>query len=240
VKLWNFENALQIFRNNQNMKTQHASIILLSSFFLCGCVITSHRSEMIEPVIHFTPPLDAQTMLLIAAQDERPTVETEREPSTEYLYTSYFFPVDGNAENVSKQIGDSIVRFGGAQFYFAKNSLPTNAVGINFKLEHWYARTLRDPKQPPIIVKGEFAGMLELQRDGHIIFSRHIQEEGIPTVVDTYIVFESEKKQTPQLIEKAMEDTANTAFSKGLAQIMIALQDNWQQLQTNTVPIRTP
>lgn len=189
---------------------------------------------MVEPVIHLNPPLDAQISLLIAGQDERPTVETEREPSTEYLYSSYFFPVDGNAENVAKEIGDHVVKYGGALTYSVKNTLPADAIGINFKLEHWYARTLRDPKQPPIIVKGEFAGTLELQRNGHILFSRHIQEEGIPTVVDTYIVFESEKKQTPHLIEKAMENTANTAFSKGLAQIMIALQDNWQLLQSGT------
>jgi hypothetical protein len=216
------------------MKTHYASIILLSSFFLCGCVITSHRSAMIEPVIHLNPPLDPQIPVLIAGQDERPTVETEREPSTEYLYTSCFFPVGGNAKNVAKEIGDHIVKYGGSLTYSVKNTLPADALGINFKLEHWYARTLRDPKQPPIIVKGEFAGTLELQRGGHIIFSRHIQEEGIPTVVDTYIVFESEKKQTPQLIEKAMENTANTAFSKGLAQIMIAIQENWHLLQAGT------
>lgn len=220
------------------MKTRYGSIIILCSFFLCGCVITNHRSAMVEPVIHLNPPLDSQISLLIAGQDERPTVETEKGPSAEYVYTSYFFPVDGNAENVAKEIGDHVVKYGGASTFYVKTMLPlmfpADAVGINFKLEHWYARTPRHPKHAPIIVTGEFAGTLEVQRNGNTLFSRHIQEEGIPTVVDTYIVFESEKKQTPQLIEKAMENTANTAFSKGLAQIMIALQDNWQLLQSGT------
>ena len=174
------------------------------------------------------PPLNPNTVLQIYVEDARPSTETEKEPSTHYLYSGAVFSTEKNVETIAKALRGVTAKFGGAQNIQLVDRLPSNGLAVIFTLEHWYSRTARRPQRAPIIVDGEFAGTVALQRDGRALATRRIEAKGDPSVLDTYIVFEREKRETQQLIVNAMEQTANSSEQKGYLELLNFFQANRQ------------
>ena len=213
------------------MKARLAIIPLSLALLLTGCVITPAPRQGTMPTWRLQPPLNPDVALQIYVQDARPAVEIEKKPSTDYLYSGTLFAVDGNALTVGMALRDLIVKYGGARNIHLADTTPSDGTAIVFTLEHWYSRTELKPEKPPIFVTGEFSGTLAIKRDGKVLATQQIRAVGTPSVVDTYIIFDSEKRQTPGLIVKAMERTANFSEQKGYAEIMNVLQDDWHLFQ---------
>jgi hypothetical protein len=207
--------------------------LAIAVIFLCcgGCAVTPAPRERAQTGYRFSPQLPVTTPIQVFVVDKRPTVELEKAASTGYLYSGNLFAVEGNAKTVATDIGKYSVQFGGAQRFEVVEKIPSRGPAISFQLEHWYSRMPRKPEKTPILVTGTFGGTLTLYRDGKLLSSRTFQVEGTKTFLDTYIVFESEKKQTPKLIWNAMLQAANSAQQAGYRELFGILQQTWPVLQ---------
>ena len=213
------------------------SIIVVSCFLaliIGGCAVPDRPRQTSKPTMswHFKPQLSVLTPLQLYVQDTRPSDELASPPSAEYLYSGSIFAVQGNAKTIAEDLGTMAVRFGGAQVTQLVETSPPHGPAISFTLEHWYSRTELKPKKAPLVIRGSFSGVVMLLLDGQVLASRRIQTEGVPSVVDMYIVFDSEKRETPRMIRTGMERTANSSQQQGYAEIASFLQENWHLLQT--------
>jgi hypothetical protein len=214
------------------MKNRLRIAVATFTLLLAGCVAPTPS----EPTVarwHLEPQLSSAKELQIYVNDSRPVVEREKDPSTAFLYTGALFAADKSAETVAMDLGAMAVKFGGAQNYQLASSIPTNGPVIIFTLEHWYSRTALNPKSFPVVVEGEFSGTIVLQRNGTALDSRHVEAKGIPTVVDSDINSESDKRETQKLIARAMEKTANSSQQRAYSKIMDFFQETWNGLSSS-------
>lgn len=192
---------------------------------LCGC-IASHNVRQALPSWKLQPGLNPGTVLQLYVEDGRPVVEREREPSTDYVYTGNFGSVDSNARDIAADFSDLIQRYSGASTTRIVSNPPSSGWAIVFKLEHWFARVERNPKGAQVIIQGEFAGKMSLQRDGQILATRQFHTNGVPTVVDrTKYYWEADK--TPVMVKNGMANTANSSQQRAYYQMLDFWQESW-------------
>jgi hypothetical protein len=211
------------------MNTGSVLVTATIPLILVGCFApASHEAP--SSTWHLRPPLDPSATLHVYVVESRPAVELEKQPSSDYLYSGALFATEGNARTVAAALGGLSMKFGGATRFQITSQPPSAGPAVVFALEHWYSRTLLKPEKAPILVDGEFSGALTLQRDGRVLASRQVKAQA-SALVDTYIVFEREKRETPRLLAKAMEQCANNAEQKGYAEVMNFFQQSWSALQ---------
>ena len=216
---------LEAIRLLQSMKI---NVVIAVAVILSGCATPPQQQHEIPSTTYrLNPPLDPGKALQVFVEDVRPRVEIEKEPTTDFLYSGSLFSVEGNAKTVAQAIVALVIKFGGTTEACASATNPASGAVIVFRLEHWYSRMARKAEKPPLVVNGQFSGNLILQRDGNEMANRHITANGTPSIVDTYISSEGEKRQTPGLIAKAMEQTANSAEQGGYREIIKYLQETW-------------
>ena len=214
------------------MNTKLILVGCVLGLFTAGCVVPRQRQARSPAAIwHFRPQLSPDRPLQLYVRDTRPSDELANPPSAEYLYTGSIFPAAEHAATIAEDLGTLAVQCGGAQTTRAVEASPQLGPAISFTLEHWYARTPLKPEKAPIVIRGSFSGVVMLLLDGQVVASRRIEKEGAPSIVDTYIVSNSEKRQTPGLIRTGMERTANDSQQRGYAVIAEFLQENWHLLQ---------
>lgn len=198
---------------------------------LLGCVRTTPPPREVSAANYrLRPAFDPGATVQVFVEDDRPHLETEREPSTDFVYSGALFAAEGNAKTVADGISQIIVKFGGAPNARISGIDPASGPAIVFKLEHWYSRYSRAPRKSDksvVLVEGQFSGTVILKRDGKPVATRQITAVGTPSAVDMYVVFDREKRQTAGLFAKAMERTANSAEQNGYREIAKFLQEAW-------------
>jgi len=173
------------------------------------------------------PRFDAGTKLLIAVHDERPALETEKTPSTKYLYTGAVSPTEAHTVTVGHNIGILVVKNRGARQYAVTNAIPDDCVGLDLTLAHWYSRLDREANTPSRSVEAEFAGTLALRQDGRILAQCQVRAQDTSTVENVSFVWDSQQQQTSKPVLAVMEKTANGAFNDALIEILNALEKHW-------------
>jgi hypothetical protein len=201
-------------------------IITLFIMAVCfsGCTNPTPSPKSLAPL---TPTLPEESPVAVVVIDKRPAIETERTPSGEYLYSGALFAVEGHEKTVATDITNIIFLHKGAKQVYPTSSIPQSGPAIQFEITHWYSRTLLVPEKAPLIVTGEFSGILTMYIDGEPIAAMNVTADGISTLIDTYIVSEKEKEETPKLIWDAMLNTANSAQQEGYLALHTALLNNW-------------
>jgi len=205
-----------------------AKIIAVPALVICvgGCATTGQYVADRRPA-PLSPTLPPSVSVAVVAKDVRPKLETEKEPSGEYLYSGALFAVEGNEKTVATDISNIIMQYRGAQRAHPAAEIPKTGPAVLFQIDHWYSRTLRNPEKGPMFVTGQFTGVLVLYLDGEVAATENVAADGITTVIDTFIVFEREKKETPKLIWDGMLSTANSSQQNGYTALHAALLKNW-------------
>lgn len=213
------------------MRTVTRIALLIGAIYLGGCATTGRYGSP-RHLAPLGPTLPVDDVVAVVVSDKRPEVETEKAPSGEYLYSGSLFRTEGNVATVATDLATIIVQYGGACKASPARMIPKAGPALHFEITHWYSRTLRAPEKAPIVVTGEFAGVLTLYRDGNVVATQAIAVDGITSVVDMYIVREKEKEETPQLVWDAMLYTANSSQQYGYAALHAALLRDWSLLGT--------
>jgi hypothetical protein len=199
--------------------------ILIISVVGCASVAPA-RSTTIP---NLTPTLDKGITLKIYVEDRRPAVETEKQPSTEFLYSGTLFKIDHNAETIAGDLGNIAIKYEGTKSFSVVNSIPPRGVGIVFKLDHWYSRAPLKSTQAPAVVTGAFKGVLSMVRNGEVVLSKPIERE-TATYIDAFVFKAKEKLEEPRVLWEAMMRTANTAQQNGYMAMYEVLRENWHLL----------
>ncbi|WFB37582.1 hypothetical protein P3T73_07390 [Kiritimatiellota bacterium B12222] len=208
------------------------SVSIFFSIFLAACTSTPHpRSDELPWAL--SPELPINSRLAICVRDLRPKVETEKEPTTEYLYTGSVSPVENHAEYLAKDFGDVIIRSGGAYAYTVSSKIDFDAdVFILFKMKHWFGKMKRldlDPGSNLTIADGEFGGEILIYRKGVLIAQEEIHCDATPIAIDLFTPLASQRENTPQLILKGLGLTANDAMNCGIHKMMDCLESIWDK-----------
>ncbi|NLX24747.1 MAG: hypothetical protein GXY61_02135 [Lentisphaerae bacterium] len=202
------------------------ALIVATCFW--GCVNSSQ--DHLAPL---TPMLPQESPVAIVATDNRPQTEIEKTPSGEYLYSGALFAIEGNEKTVATDIANIVHFYGGAKHAYPTTAIPETGPAILFEINHWYSRTLINPEKAPLVVTGHYAGVLKMYYDGKVVATENVEADGETSIIDTYIVFEKEKEETPKLIWDAMLHTANSAQQNGYVAIHAALLKNWTRFNDN-------
>ncbi len=207
-----------------------ASIFFL--IFLAACTSTPQVKSDAFPW-DLSPELPMTSRLVICVRDLRPKVETEKEPSTEYLYTGSVSTVENHAEYLAKDLGDVIIRSGGSYTYTVSSKIDFDAdVFILFRMKHWYGKVKRPDLNPDsnlIVADGEFGGEILIYRKGVLLAQEDIHCDATPTAIDLFTPLASQRENTPQLILKGLGLTANDAMNCGIHKMMDCLESVWDK-----------
>jgi hypothetical protein len=218
------------------MKKIFSFVVIL---FLTGClkspnIINSTLSSLdLKPTIQkdekaLGPCLPPNVPVKIYVEDKRPKVETEKVPTTDFVYSGALFNLENNRSDISEDLGQMAIKFGGAKIYQIVNEMPKQGPAIILILENWYSKIPKiQENKSYITVYGVFAGEVMMKYDDAILASTNFKEEGLPTIVSTYIKKEKEKQETPTLIWNAMLAKANSAQQKAYLDVFDFLEQNW-------------
>lgn len=197
-------------------------IYALALLCLTGCTTTPKSGTRHNSLASLSPKLSSA--VAVAVRDNRPLVEKEKSPSTEYIYSGALFAVDGNEKTVAADLSNLITQYEGAPKAYSTPEIPTQGPAVLFEINHWYSRAPLKTDKSVIVVTGEFSGVLSLYRDGKIIASFTTSAKGNPGVVDT-LAFG--KKEISNLIWNTMLNTANSAQQNGYSKLHSQLLGHW-------------
>jgi len=204
------------------MNTRFIIIYVLVLLCVTGCASTLKSGTRHNSLPSLSPKLSSA--VAVAVRDNRPLVEKEKDPSTEYLYSGALFSVDGNEKTVATDLSTLIMQYEGASKAYATPEIPTQGPAVLFEMNHWYSRAPLQTDKSVIVVTGEFAGVITLYRDGKIIATFTTSANGDSGVVDTLAIG---KKEISKLIWNAMLNTANSAQQNGYTKLHSQLLGHW-------------